>query len=53
MIIENDEDVTKEELDEIKQQVLIVDDAILNSELLSEMLGNDFRILEDQMVSSV
>lgn len=46
VIIENDEDVTKEELDEIKQQVLIVDDAILNRELLSEMLGNDFRILE-------
>lgn len=46
VIIENDEDVTKEELDEIKQQVLIVDDAILNHELLSEMLGNDFRILE-------
>lgn len=38
VIIENDEDVTKEELDEIKQQVLIVDDAILNRELLSEML---------------
>ena len=46
VIIENDEDATKEELDEIKQQVLIVDDAILNRELLSEMLGNDFRILE-------
>lgn len=46
VIIENDEDVTKEGLDEIKQQVLIVDDAILNRELLSEMLGNDFRILE-------
>lgn len=46
VIIENDEDITKEELDEIKQQVLIVDDAILNRELLSEMLGNDFRILE-------
>lgn len=46
VIIENDEDITKEELDEIKQQVLIVDDSILNRELLSEMLGNDFRILE-------
>ena len=46
VVIENDEDVTKEELDEIKQQVLIVDDSILNRELLSEMLGNDFRILE-------
>lgn len=46
VIIENDEDITKEELDEIKQQVLIVDDSIVNRELLSEMLGNDFRILE-------
>lgn len=46
VIIENDEDVTTEELDEIKQQVLIVDDSIVNRELLSEMLGNDFRILE-------
>lgn len=46
VVIENDDDVTKEELDEIKQQVLIVDDSILNRELLSEMLGNDFRILE-------
>ena len=46
VIIENDGDVTTEELDEIKQQVLIVDDSIVNRELLSEMLGNDFRILE-------
>ena len=30
----------------IKQQILIVDDSALNREILSEMLHSDFRILE-------
>lgn len=35
-----------EEQDNIKQQILIVDDSELNREILSEMLHSDFRILE-------
>lgn len=36
------------EQENIKQQILIVDDSELNREILSEMLHSDFRILEAQ-----
>lgn len=35
-----------EDQENIKQQILIVDDSELNREILSEMLHSDFRILE-------
>ena len=38
--------VFSEESEKVRQQVLIVDDSELNREILSEMLHNDFRILE-------
>lgn len=46
VITEHDSDKSEEEIEEIKQQVLIVDDSDLNREILSEMLNGDFRILE-------
>lgn len=46
VITEQDNDETENEIEEIKQQVLIVDDSDLNREILSEMLNGDFRILE-------
>lgn len=38
--------VFSEESEKVRQQILIVDDSELNREILSEMLHNDFRILE-------
>ncbi|WP_455721552.1 diguanylate cyclase domain-containing protein [Agathobacter sp.] len=46
VITEHDNDKTEDEIEEIKQQILIVDDSDLNREILSEMLNGDFRILE-------
>lgn len=46
VIMENDSEITNNELEQIKQQVLIVDDSDLNREILAEMLKDDFRILE-------
>ncbi len=46
VITERESGKTVDELEEIKQQVLIVDDSDLNREILSEMLNGDFRILE-------
>ena len=46
VIMENDSEITNNELEQIKQQVLIVDDSDLNREMLAEMLKDDFRILE-------
>lgn len=40
------EDQKSEETENIKQQILIVDDSEINREILSEMLHSDFRILE-------
>lgn len=46
VITEYDSGKTDDEIEEIKQQVLIVDDSDINREILSEMLNGDFRILE-------
>ena len=46
VITEHDSGKTDDEIEEIKQQVLIVDDSDINREILSEMLNGDFRILE-------
>ncbi len=46
VITEHDSAKTEDEIEEIKQQVLIVDDSDINREILSEMLNGDFRILE-------
>ena len=37
-------DLVKKE--KVRQQILVVDDSEMNREILSDMLGNDFRILE-------
>lgn len=42
----NDEKGTALEAMKVKQQILIVDDSEMNREILTEMLQNDFRILE-------
>lgn len=42
---DNDEAETLLVRDEIKPQILIVDDAEINREILAEILGSDFRIL--------
>ena len=46
VITEKDGDIANKEIDEIKQQVLIVDDSKINREILTEMLNDDFRIIE-------
>ena len=46
VITEKDGDIANKEIDEIKQQVLIVDDSKVNREILTEMLNDDFRIIE-------
>ena len=46
VITEKDGDIANKEIDEIKQQVLIVDDSKINREILAEMLNDDFRIIE-------
>ena len=45
MVITENEDVDSEE-ENSKQTVLVVDDSEINRQMLSEMLKNDFRVLE-------